>query len=165
MKGVAIQATSVQHSKVPTVDKNEDFVDIPLEIEMKEADEEMGQSYVKTKSVTLDSDNVKKLPSQDKTNVTSSSENKKYGVLGRFVLFYLGLVLAFTLIPALIFYIIQAPIVFLLRKCLIKEIFDVCFPEGTYESIRGKLLHILKTPFRWLLIACKGEGEIWEPFP
>ena len=165
MEGVAIQEISVQHSKVSTVDKNEDFVDIPLEIEMKEADEEMGQSHIKTKSGTLDSGNVKKVPSQDKTNMTSSSENKKYSFLSRFVLFYFSLVLAFTLIPALIFYIIQAPIVFLLRKCLIKEIFDVCFPEGTYESIRGKLLHILKIPFRWLLIAYKGEGEIWEPFP
>ena len=164
MQGVAVQEISVQHSTVPTVDKNEDFVDIPLGIEMKEADEETGQSYVKTKSGTLDSGSAKK-SSQDNANITPSSENKKYGCLGRFVLFYLSLVLAFTLIPALIFYIIQAPIVFLLRKFLIKETFNACFPEGTYESIRGKLLHVLKTPFRWLLIACKGEGEIWEPFP
>ena len=144
------------------VDSKEDtFVDIPLgsRIEMKEADEEIGQVNQK--------DNNVKVISQDKKVIVNDedSSSKKFSPCGRFLMLYCSVVLAFTLIPALIFYILQAPIVFLLRRFIIKEGCHAFFPEGTYENIKGKLLHVLKTPYRWFMIAYEGEGEICEPFP
>ena len=165
MKDINYNDISLEDSNVSMKNMNkeeEEFVEIPLGIEMKEADEDT--SRVENKG---EKGHVKGLSQNQKSSRTdnSSSPNKKYGKGARFIIFYISLVLLFSLIPALILYIIQAPIVFLLRKILIKEGCHAIFPEGTYENLRTKLLHILKTPYRWLMIAYNGEGELWEPFP